>query len=146
MEKLKDLWTRQTKERRELEEKQSELKTQLLAQLKEAENELAEKHRLEEKVLVLEQEAEKQKQKKVMAILGNLKPVAPASANLVSSLESASAMTSDRYKVSVLSAQFGRSPLMPNSPPWNLGLQLGPVNIIRLFISIAQFQNTSYLV
>ena len=56
MEKLKDLWTRQTKERRELEEKQSELKTQLLAQLKEAENELAEKHRLEEKVLLLEQE------------------------------------------------------------------------------------------
>ena len=41
MEKLEDLWTRQTKERRELEEKQSELKTQLLAQLKEAENELA---------------------------------------------------------------------------------------------------------
>ena len=53
---LKELRTKQTKEKRELEEKQNQLKRQLMAQLKEAKKELAEKHLLEEKVLLLEQE------------------------------------------------------------------------------------------
>ena len=59
---LKELRTKQTRERRELEEKHNQLKRRLVAQLKEAKNELAEKHLLEEKVLLLEQEVEEQEQ------------------------------------------------------------------------------------